>query len=54
MPLFLFLPKVSDTGLEVIGMGLMASGTRLLLIIANVDVQHCMYLKRASARIKMK
>jgi hypothetical protein len=52
MPLFLFLPKVSDTGLEVIGMGLKASGARLLLIIENVDVQQCMYLKWASARVK--
>jgi hypothetical protein len=39
-------------GLEVIGMGLKASGASLLLIV-SVDVQRCMYLKWASARIKV-
>jgi hypothetical protein len=45
VPLFLSLPKASGMGSEVSGMGLKASGARLLLIIANVDVQHCMYRK---------
>jgi hypothetical protein len=53
VPPFLFLPKVSGMGLEVIGMGLKASGASLLLIV-SVDVQHCVYLKPASARINMK
>jgi hypothetical protein len=52
MLLFLSLPKVSGMDLEVIGMGLKASGASLLLIIANFDVQHCVHLKWASARIK--
>jgi hypothetical protein len=53
MSFFLFLSKVSNTGLEVIGMGLKASGARLLLLIEHVDVQRCMYLERASEHIKM-
>jgi hypothetical protein len=40
-------------GSEVIGMGLKASGARLVLIIANVNVQRRMYLKWASACVKM-
>jgi hypothetical protein len=40
--------------LKVIGMGLKASGASLHVMIANFDVQQCMYLERASARINMK
>jgi hypothetical protein len=40
-------------GSKVSGMGLKASGASLLFIIATVDVQRRMYLKWASARIKM-
>jgi hypothetical protein len=54
MHFFPFLPKVSNTGLEVIGMGLKASGARLLLIMEIVDVQRCMHLERASASINIK
>jgi hypothetical protein len=53
VPLFLSLPKASGFGLEVSDTVVKASGASLLLVIENVDVQRCMYLIWASARIKI-
>jgi hypothetical protein len=45
MLLCLSFQKVGGIGSEVSGMGLTTSGTSLHVMIANVDVQECMYLK---------
>jgi hypothetical protein len=45
MLLCLSFQKVGGMGSVVSGMGLKASGQSLHVMIANVDVQECLYLK---------